>query len=660
MPINSKKFPYHKTGQWSEKSEFWILNGVRDIVWLLRLLSPISWVSPFFQRSENGRSYSRPHVTDIYVVLTAAFTLIFLVIAASLSVRPVFFGIWALVFIVDSIQYQLRTVLLRPVFHKNYSPYSTERTLIILVTQFLHTIVAFSLIYIVWFPVSFTTDALSLITAIVFSTAAIVANISADVCKTCDATSTTALIPAFEALIGVFYFGLIISTAIGRARQIVALDRIDGSLTLQESAKTTLNALTRYGYDNELDKLATVFDDKLWIVGGWVRNAALGYKYAGDIDCIVPFTVEDINKRLVRLGFKSTRTSFGGHRVYLNDGNYIDVMGTYEYVDSTDILKALRGFNFSANSVAVNYRTKRLLCTSDFEHDMRTRTVRVRSGARYRREGMPIYLFRDYETLINYYDFSPSADSEHEKINAEILELKESVNHLSFDDAMKSASKQIQFLLPEKKQGWIVRGFVRATYLGELQYWDDIDVIVDARNEELLKHLAIVFPNYTLNYFGHPKVFLDKARVDIWTLQEGETIDSAMSKFCHNVDMLAWSVNGASLETTGMNMRELEDRLLTINEQILSNTKSSDIDYCAIKSVYLLIRHQFTVTESVRRLLKRNIAITPFLLKNTIRLVKDLHLCGRICIEDTIGYIRKEVGPSEAISLFESYWKPSK
>ncbi|MCX7554404.1 ion channel [Marinicella sp. S1101] len=122
---------------------------------------------------------------------------------------------WASITILDIIQYQLRLVLLRPVYHENYSPYSAERTLIILILQYLQLIGCFSLLYFFAFNSDFC-GGLNVCQSIEFSIVTITTlgygNIVAQ------PGSLGALVASLQALIGVFFLGLIISTAIGRAK----------------------------------------------------------------------------------------------------------------------------------------------------------------------------------------------------------------------------------------------------------------------------------------------------------------------------------------------------------------------------------------------------------------------------------------------------------
>ncbi|WP_228014241.1 hypothetical protein, partial [Vibrio sp. OPT46] len=66
---------------------------------------------------------------------------------------------------------------------------------------------------------------------------------------------------------------IIISTAISRTRPVVALDRKKKPESLQERYQKSIDIC---GYREHISFVSNIFREDVWVVGGWVRNAALG------------------------------------------------------------------------------------------------------------------------------------------------------------------------------------------------------------------------------------------------------------------------------------------------------------------------------------------------------------------------------------------------
>lgn len=652
MAIKLSKLPICKKGQWAEDGGSPLINVTRNVVWILHLFSPASWLGPFFQNKVGNAYYTKRNFTDYYV-LSCLIVTFSLVIGAYFSLVNNFFAtLWAAVIILDVLQYQLRLVLLRPVFHKNYSPYSAERTLVILIIQYLKVVVCFALLYFFalreYFPEDFSVSKALEFSMVTFTTLGY-GNITANL------GSFGAIVASFEAMVGVFFLGLIISTAISRAKPLNALDAVPKRSTLQD---TCLSLLSSHGYANEVKKLSNALSGNLWIVGGWVRNSALDLEYTGDIDCLTTYGPKELDQLLLSAGYEVDVNRFGTRRFLLADGNHIDLGTTSEQANTLDIVYALKKFNFSINAAAVNYSSGRLVYSESFATDIRSRKFHVTCDPELRSGEYELGILKDMEVIEKYYGLEPV----HNQVSNKLLERREVLTNklkdIAFNQAMSDATGYLMDLVPDSASAWIVRGYPRCAYFGEIRYWDDIDVIVDCSQEDLVHHLNSSGANWTLNYFRSPKVFHSTGiTFDIWSLKEGQSIQDAISAFSHNIDSLAWPVGGGELIADKDVLSSLNNRMLSINLSAIEKMSGFDSSYAAIKSVYLAIRHNLDVDDSVAALLSREFHDTPLMRKHAINLVKELHICGVKELFDTAEYIRKVCGGNEPTSYILKYWE---
>lgn len=652
MAIKLSKLPICKKGQWAKDGGSPLINVTKNVVWVLHLFSLASWIAPFFQNKVGSSYYTQRNFTDYYLLFCLMLTF-FLIGGSYFSLVNGFCAaLWAFFIIIDTLQYQLRLVLLRPVFHKNYSPYSVERTLVILIIQYLQVAVCFALLYLyplrTYFPEAFNASKAVEFSIVTLTTLGY-GNITA--------TPGTfgAIVASFEAMAGVFFLGLIISTAIGRAKPLTALDSSPKKSTLQD---TCLKLLSSHGYAYEVKKLSDVLSGNLWIVGGWVRNSALDLEYAGDIDCLTTYEPKELDRLLLSAGYVVDFNRFGTRRFSLADGNHIDLGTTREQANTLDIVSALKKFNFSINAAAVNYSSGRIVYSESFATDIRSQKFHVTCTPELRSGEYERGILKDMEVIEKYYGLQPANDI----VSGQLLErrdfLTKKFKGIDFKKAMSDATGYLTDLVPDSATAWVVRGYARCAYFGEIRYWDDIDVIVDCSHEDLVDHLSSSGANWTLNYFRSPKVFHSTGvTFDIWNLKEGQSIQDAISEFPHNVDSLAWPVGGGELIADKDVINSLNNRMLSINLPAIEKMSEFDSSYTAIKSVYLAIRHNLDVDDSVAALLNRNFQDAPLMRKHAINLVKELHMCGVKELFDTTEYIRKVCGNNEPTSYVLKYWE---
>lgn len=648
----TENLPFYKKGRWLIKSDYPLLNALRDLVWFLRLVSPVSWISPFIVFEQEGRRYSHPYTAEVYLLISTLLTMFISFYIWVYGGSPLFAGIWSILIIVENIQYQIQTIFLRPVFQSSYRPYSAVRTLSILVGQYLHTTLAFSLVFFVFFSDKFVVykDAIfSLPVAFEFSIITITTLGYGSIFP--EPGSIAAILAGIEAILGVFFLGLFISIGASRATSGVNAVQIVSD-TIQ---RRCFNEMAKLNYLDYLQDLGNKFNGKLWIVGGWVRGAALRCNYIGDIDCVVSIDLPELESRLHSLNVVFERSSLGAYRIKLFDGNHLDIVSTFSHCNSSDIVETLTSFNFTANAAAINLSTSQFVSVPKFESYLGRKCFDLQKKPHPEND---IKFLRDFEVLSKYYKLEFVGSSE--KLQKEIDDLNESFRVGGCNALLCSASDIVKPLLPKDADAWIVRGYPRAALLGELHYWDDIDVVANCNEHELLTHLNANKYTYSLNYYGHPKVRLtNNLSVDIWALPNNQSLADHLLSYSHINDMLAWNVKNNSFDISSHQAIEAtKGRKLIIGDQFLANASSSDISYCMVKTIYLLIRHQFSVSESVLELFQKKFLMDSFLKKNIYRLIKELHLCGVVDIETRLGFIESQVTSSDLMHQLRTNWNP--
>jgi len=490
-------------------------------VWFLRLFSPISWLGAVCTIEKNGRTFSHPRTAELYALLSFIPTFLLLYYADRIETPSVAAGVWGIIVIVENIQYQLQTVFIRPVFQNRYEPYSPERTLLIFLLQYIHTLFAYALVYLAWFSECFGVE-FNVEQAVEFSVITITTvgygNIHAS------PGTTAALFAATEALVGVFLLGLAISLAVNRTSSLSALKKASKQ-SLPERCK---QALARVGYLDEVLQLSHMLNSDVWIVGGWVRSSALNIQYVGDIDLVTTLPIHDLEEALEKTSLVWKQTRKGALRAHLSDGNHVDISSSISHYGDSDIRKALREFNFTVNACAVNINEMRFLCIPQYELHIQKRTFDFLDPIRFQQKTADIALLKDFEILNKYYNLQ--ALERTLWLSKEVLECEFDIQSKSSEQLLLEAGKYVSPYIPEGCDAWIVRGYVRCSVLGDLRYWDDIDLVVDCNESELYKHLNTIGANFTSNYYSSPKVFMSNGRtLDIWSLPKEQTIKEHVS-----------------------------------------------------------------------------------------------------------------------------------
>jgi len=187
-------------------------------------------------------------------------------------------------------------------------------------------------------------------------------------------------------------------------------------------------------------------------------------------------------------------------------------------------------------------------------------------------------------------------------------------------------------------------------------YWDDIDVITTASDDDIVGHLAEAGIPFSPNYFGTPKVITPNGlKVDIWALG-GHTLETELSGYAHNLDAIAWSVRDRRMcDPLGV-ADAVAQRHLDISPAFIGNATAHDLHYTALKSIYLTIRHALTFSDRAAEVMRTPIVPEPFLIKHLIRLLRELCLClPPQTISRAIAALENKLGACDAVRLVHTY-----
>lgn len=206
-------------------SPFLIVNLASRSIWLLCLFSPAAWLLSFFQDEVHGKAYTNPRSTEFYFLAVLAFSILLFVLAglglAQSAPRLVTCACGVLG--VEALQYQFWNVLLRPAIQREHRLYSAARTLLLLLMQYIQVIALYAAGYLTMFSDSFGNNRLTWRTAIEFSVLTMTTVSFGTIVP--QAGSLVALLAASQALVGIFFMGMIVATTLGRTRAVEQIDK---------------------------------------------------------------------------------------------------------------------------------------------------------------------------------------------------------------------------------------------------------------------------------------------------------------------------------------------------------------------------------------------------------------------------------------------------
>lgn len=400
------------------------------------------------------------------------------------------------------------------------------------------------------------------------------------------------------------------------------------------------------GYLPVLQKLAAEWELDLWVTGGWIRGALLGHPgYAGDVDCLTSKTLRDIES-LAKRRQLSWHTSFSGTvRIMLPDGNHIDVKPIRTANGHAAVGVALKSFNTSVNAIAVRIRDGKAIASDHSLSDLKAGRFRIlgQDVTGYEQRNY----WRDIEGLMRYYGLRPNGDALTATVVQQMEDVRAKVSATNTESAFAAAKHLVCPLIPANCRAWIVRGYVRAAILGELCFWDDIDVVVQCRQERLVAHLLATNHKFVLNFYGSPKVRLSSGQtVDVWGLEHSLVRELARYEF--NVDSLAWDLsNNTLLDPLGVSENILKRRLIASGLSRMSCAGANP--YGALKAAYLCLRHNLEPVGLALELLGMPFVASGFLRQHAHRLARELWCSHTSDMSLRVARLRRMVTASSAL-----------
>ncbi len=410
----------------------------------------------------------------------------------------------------------------------------------------------------------------------------------------------------------------------------------------------------RHYYSRVVDAFAARFGDRLWITGGWVRAELSGSNYLGDIDCIIVAGAQQIKQFAIAAGFDLKTAPLGAPRVVLFDRNHMDIIPASGPTAEDAVLQAISAYNFSINSAAVNYVTGAVVRTPHNAEDAAAGAFRVNDGFDHRCSDR--VLARDFEIFEKYYGLRPVPTPPTVRVQKLVTAYGAREGGDDATQSLGARSDEVAPCLPAAAEAWIVRGTVRCALLGQIKYWDDVDVITTASNDDIIRHLAEAGIPFSPNYFGTPKVIAPNGlKVDIWALG-GHALETELVGYPHNLDAIAWSVRDRRLcDPLGV-AEAIAQRRLDISPAFIGNASAHDLHYTALKSIYLIIRHALIFSDRAAELMRTPIVPEPFLIKHLIRLLRELCLClPPQTITRAIADLENKLGACDAMRLVHTY-----
>jgi hypothetical protein len=439
----------------------------------------------------------------------------------------------------------------------------------------------------------------------------------------------------------------------GRTAMSVAATRSIGPGGSSLGRSYGLHTLRRY-YSRVLDAFAAHFGERLWITGGWARAELSGVDYVGDIDCIIVADAQQVQQFAINAGFDLKTAPLGAPRVVLVDRNHMDIIPASGSTTEDAVLQAINAFNFSINSAAVNYVTGAVLRTPHNAEDAAAGAFRV--NERFDHRCSDRVLARDFEVFEKCYGLKPVPTLPTLRVRKLLTAYAAQEGSDNATQTLGARSDEVAPCIPAAAEAWIVRGAVRCALLGQVKYWDDIDVITTASLDDIVGHLLDAGIPFSPNYFGTPKVITPNGfKADIWAIG-GHALETELASYPHNLDAIAWSVLDRRLcDPLGM-AEAIAQRRLDINPAFIINASAHDLHYTALKSIYLIIRHALTFSDRAAELMRTPIVPEPFLIKHLIRLSRELCLCvpprtrARAMAE-----LESKLGACDAMQLVRAY-----
>jgi hypothetical protein len=216
-----KTTPLRKEPPWNERTQHRIVNFFINLLWLLRIFSPAAWILSFcrVEDREDGISSSAWR-TELYVLTINVLFLIALVAAPIQWVQHWLASIIIVLFILDTCQYHVYLMIVRPEIDKAYSQYSFTRTILLTLISYQGLITLFGLLYLSIFSDSFNglpPDNPNLNRASAWALSAAILTGSGFSGIVPKPGTSASIIGGIESIIGIIFLTTILALAVNRA-----------------------------------------------------------------------------------------------------------------------------------------------------------------------------------------------------------------------------------------------------------------------------------------------------------------------------------------------------------------------------------------------------------------------------------------------------------
>jgi hypothetical protein len=186
---------------------------------------------------------------------------------------------------------------------------------------------------------------------------------------------------------------------------------------------------------------------------------------------------------------------------------------------------------------------------------------------------------------------------------------------------------------------WLCRGAIRCELLGELEAWDDFDVMAEESDISLRSAVDRAKIEVSRTFHGGYSFKLKGGRkVDLWSVTSTRgrrcvSLGDALSTFEFNVDAIARSLRTGEI----VDPLRVGAQILARELRLQDSVDSTNNPYLPWKAAYLVARHRFTPDASVARLWERPPTIAGVPDKAIPALREEL---SRLHIQDHIQDIR--------------------
>jgi hypothetical protein len=314
----------------------------------------------------------------------------------------------------------------------------------------------------------------------------------------------------------------------------------------------------------------------------------------------------------------------------------------------------LTRFNFSINSAAFNVARGTLECTREFLEDVETHSFRLSRGYVWN-PALRKVLYEDCERLLHYDLLAPRNEEPTAALLDEISREKLLLRRQSVAGKLHAARRRVREVLGPEAKAWIVRGYLRCSLLGTLEYWDDLDVVVEMDKNRVRSVVERGELRFEVNYHGNLKLFeSDGSTMDIWSLREGWGIEDELSGYAHDVDAVAWNVeSGVVVNPCGARV-SAGSRTVDVMERYLRQASIEELAYTSFKTAYLCLRHGMRPGRRAQELMREEVGMDGFLSMNVARLVKELCCATEGGVAESIAWMRNDVGDLPILRIMQA------